>query len=174
MWPRRPSARGGVSCCVIPWQVVYLSTPAGQVYFALMILLLIIIALLSSSKNPKTREQGIRWQREAERIQSTTGEKTPGVAMAETLQTTKQAARDLIQDKAEALERCKENNKPPSPSCEKALQEIDRLKREIFEKLQKPNTFTKLIEGIGRNAAELVAAYREASIHCHKCGDLAD
>ena len=167
------SARSSIVGFALPWQLLYGTNPYGLAFMALMILLTFIIAIMLSSKNPRTRERGLRWQREAEQMESTAGEKAPEVAMNEALQKTKQAARELVESKAEALERCKGNNPNPSPPCQKALQEIERLKREIFEKLSKPqNSFPGLVAGITRNIGELMAAYREAGIHCRQCDDL--
>jgi hypothetical protein len=139
----------------VPWQVWYLSTPQGQLFLALIVLLTLIYMALLASRNPKTRERGIRWKRETEMLQEQAGDKTPEDSARDALSKTKQAARDLIETKAEALERCKQNNDKPTPSCEKALNEIDRVKREIFEKLSKPSSFTSLIQGITRNMGEL-------------------
>lgn len=148
-------------------------TPQGMIALAALLVLAFIIALMLASKDVKVRRIGLRWRHEEETIEQALGQDTPEETARKSAKATKDAAREYIESKREAIENCRRQNENPQGACKEALLRIGRIIAEIFNKLSlNEQQFTQLIQGIGRNMAELFQAMRDAATFCRNCGDL--
>jgi len=173
--PQRSGVVGSpvVGSFAIPFQIAFQFTPQGQLFMLLIVIMMLIVALMLASKNPALRQRGRFWEKEVENMQSTAGEKGAGEAARDAAAKAKQQAREFIDSKSEALERCKQGNLIPTGPCAKALAEVARVMAEIAQKLRQSfDTFPSIAAGIGRNMGELIAALRDAAINCKGCDDL--
>jgi ABC-type multidrug transport system fused ATPase/permease subunit len=163
-----------VGSFAVPFQIAFQFTPQGQLFMLLIVIMMLIVALMLASKDPALRQRGRFWEKEVENLQSTAGEKGAGQAARDAAAKAKQQAREFIDSKTEALNRCKQGNLQPSAPCATALAEVSRVVGEITQKLRQSfDSFPGIAAGIGRNMGELIAALRDVAIHCKGCDDLA-